>query len=270
MTDFLSSHFTSSGLGVGLVALLAIFAIARGVLRLVKGVICLGLGFAAGAWAFIHGQEFLGAHFQEPSTKLLIGLSTAAGAVGHLGSKFVADKLMTGLAIAGEAGQGMGKMKAALLSLLPSSFVVWVTGILVRLGGSLTGIAHAETGVAGESPWLAQLRDGVNSSFVGHLLDATDPISSNATTRLAEILISSRHEETWQRVERDARFAKVLATPAFRRLRNDHDVKRTVARSDYPGLLLLPEVKAAAEDPALKAALDHMPEARVKRAEAVR
>ena len=247
--------------------IVAVWAVVRGIFRLLRGMVALAIGFVAGTIVFLKAPGWLHGTVENPSGWLLGGLSMVAGAVGHLGSRAALGSLFGALDTAQAAGEGVSKGKAVLLSLLPSGFLMWAGGIVLRLTGAVSGIAHADgSHASGDQPWLAQARQALSSGVVGRLLNATDPVTSPAQVRLAEILIAMRDSARWPEVRRDPALKAVLTHPKVQRLMNDREVKKAVSFANYTGLLTLPELKEAAEDPTLKAALLALPAAPVRRA----
>ena len=260
---------TATTLGLGFLGLMALLAIVRGVLRLFRAMITLGLAFAAGTLVFIKGPDLLKGVVETPSGHLLAGMSFIAGGIAHLGSGFALNKLLGGLDAAQLAGENVSKLKAAALSLLPSGFFLWAGGILVRLTGSASGLAHADAAQGGTEPWLAQLRDSISSGVMGRLFNATDPFTTDSATRLCQVLVDYRVHDRVDQLARDPRYRSLFADPRFRRLINDREVKHAVAFRDFTRLLTLSEVREAAADPALAKILAALPEPEVRRAEKV-
>ncbi len=260
---------TATTLGLGFLGLMALLAIVRGVLRLFRAMITLGLAFAAGTLVFIKGPDLLKGIVENPSGQLLAGLSFIAGGIAHLGSGFTLNKILGGLDAAQVAGQNFSKLKAAALSLLPSGFFLWAGGILVRLTGSASGLAHADAAQGGSEPWLAQLRDSISSGVLGRMYNATDPFTTDTATRLCQVLVDYRVHDRIDQLARDPRYKALFADPHFRRLLNDKQVKHAVAFRDFTRLLTLAEVRDAAADPALAKIVADLPQPEVRRAERV-
>lgn len=250
--------------------LMIVLAITRGILRLIRGVAALACGLIAGTLIFLKAPPYLESLGISPSWKWLAGLSFVGGAIGHLGSQFVLGKLLHILGLAQAAGLSLSKGKAALASLLPTGFLVWAGGILVRLTGSLSGMEHLDGGQAGDSPWLARARETLSQGMLGGFFNATDPLTSPETLRLCEILVTYRVNDRFQQLKSDPQFRTVISHPAVQRLLKDREVRLAVAQSNYPRLLTLPEVRAAAGLPDLAKALRALPEPPIPKAEPVR
>jgi len=250
--------------------IMAVLAMARGVLRLIRGMLKLAIGVAAGAFVFLKAPEWLAGVMPNPSASMLGGLGLLGGAAGHLTSGFVLEKLLGGLDSVQASGQGFSKGKAALLSLLPSGLLLWVGGVLLRLTGSLSGLAQVDQGPSVPPAWLSQARAGLSQGVVGNIFNALDPVTSPETVRLCEILVTYRDPARWKSVQGDPALRTVLQHPKFRRLLDDREVKHAVAHSNHARLLTLPEVRTAASDPGLAEALRTVRPPEVRRAEAVK
>lgn len=269
MPEFLT-HLSLPVLAAIFAGGMAVLAIARGVLRLIRGMLKLVIGFAAGTYVFLKAPEWLGGAVPNPSAALLGGLSFLGGAVGHLTSGFALEKVLGGLDTAQASGATMTKGKAVLLSLLPSGVLMWIGGVLLRLTGSLSGMAQVDQGPeATVRPWLAQARAVLSQGVVGSVFNALDPVTTPEVVRLCEILVTYRDPGRWKSVKGDPALRAVLDHPKFRRLLDDHDVKKAVAFSNYARLFTLPEVRDAAEDPELSEALRSLRRPEVRRAEPV-
>jgi len=249
---------------------MAVLAVARGVLRLIRGMLKLAIGFAAGAYVFLKAPEWLGGTVPNPSATLLGGLSFVGGAAGHLTSGLVLEKLLGGLDPAQASGENLSKGKAVLLSLLPSGMLLWIGGVLLRLTGSLSGMAQLDQGpAAAVQPWLAQARSALSQGVIGKVFNVLDPVTSPEMVRLCEILVTYRDPARWKSVKGDPALRTILNHPKFRRLLDDREVKHAVAHSNYARLFTLPEVRAAAADPGLAQALHSLRPPEVRRAEQV-
>lgn len=264
------SQFSLPAVAAGFAGVMAVLAIVRGILRLIRTMLALAVGFAAGTYVFLHAPEWLHGVWENPSGKALAAMSVIGGAVGHLGSGFLFGKLLGGLDSAQAAGQAISKPKAALISLLPSGVLMWLGGIFVRLTGALSGMEHVDEGKAASPPWLAQARAALSQGVVGQFFNFTDPVTSPEATRLCEILVTYRDSSRWKTVKRDPAFSAVLNHPTFRRLLDDREVRHAVAHSNYARLFTLPEVRAAAADPDLAKALRSLPAPEIRRAELVK
>lgn len=263
------SQLSLPAVAAAFAGVMAVIAIVRGILRLIRTMLALAIGFAAGTYVFLHAPEWLHGVWENPSGKVLAALSVIGGAVGHLGSGFLFGKLLGGLDTAQAAGHNISKTKAAFISLLPSGVLMWLGGIFLRLTGSLSGMEHIDEGKAASPPWLSQARAVLSQGAVGKFFNFTDPVTSPEVTRLCEILVTYRDSSRWQNVRRDPVLSSVLNHPKFRRLLDDREVRHAVAHSNYARLFTLPEVREAAADPDLAKALRSLPAPEIRRAELV-
>lgn len=269
MPETLSSYSLPVLAGV-FVAGMAVLAVARGALRLIRGILKLAIGFAVGTYVFFKAPEWLGAAGQSTSGALQAGLSFVGGALGHLGSGRVLEWLLGGMESVQAQGAKMSAGKSILLSLLPSGALLWMGGVVLRLTGSLSGMAYVDQGAdAVARPWLAQARAALSQGPVGALFNRLDPVTSPEVVRLCEILVTYRDPARWKSVKTDRSLHQVLNNPKFRRLLDDREVKHAVAHSNYARLFTLPEVRAAAADPELASALRSLKPPETRRAEPV-
>jgi hypothetical protein len=266
MSDFLHQHSSLLIAGLLFAVLMAGWAMVRGIFRILRMTVAFGIGFALGSWAFIEGPHWFRGIIEFPSEKALAGLSVVAGAIGYFGSTFALRKLLGD--VPAHAARSTTKLTAALLSLLPTGLFVWVAGTMLRLSGSMAGLAHIDDG-AGARPWLAQVRDSLNTGMIGRLFEATDPFTDDAAVHLCEVLVHFRVHEHADILRTSPHYRPLDANPKFQRLLNDRDVKRAIAFCDYARLLTLREVKETATDPKIAAALAALPRIDVRRAERV-
>ncbi|MGI8603970.1 MAG: hypothetical protein ACR2OZ_13375 [Verrucomicrobiales bacterium] len=265
MANLVFDNLSLAGLALAFIILMAAWAVVRGAVKLVLAMITLGIGFAVGTWAFIHAPTWLEGMVELPSGRLLAAISIIAGAVGHLGSRYVIRKLSP--SFVSEPGRKMSSLKAVLLSLLPSVCFLWIAGTLLRLGGSMSGLAHIDEKKVGTRSWLVAARQSLSSGFAGKFFEATDPITKATAVRLCEVLVNLRVHEHHQHLRGRPDYQRLLAQPNFQRLVNDREVKRAIAFSDYARLLTLPEVRVAAQDRQIASALAGLPDMEVRRAE---
>jgi hypothetical protein len=146
---------------------------------------------------------------------------------------------------------------------------MWAGGVLLRLTGSLSGIAQLDHGTTTPPAWLAQTRAALSQGVVGRAFNFLDPVTSPEVVRLCEILVTYRDPVRWKSVKSDPSMQLVVQQPAFRRLLDDREVKFAVGHSNYARLFTLPEVRNAATDPALASALQSVHQPEVRRAEPV-
>jgi hypothetical protein len=254
---------------LAVVGVMALLAVMRGVLRLIRTMVALAIGFVAGTVIFLHAPEWFQGIAQDLSGKWTAVISLIGGAIGHLGSSFALNRVLGGIDTPQAAGQHIPKGRAILLSLLPSGLMIWIGGVVIRLAGSLSGMAHADHRDSPDWDWLARAQAALSRGAVGRFFNLTDPLTSPEHVRLCEILVAYRESGRWQTVRHDAGLEAVVRHPKFRRLLEDRDVRRAVAFSNYPRLLTLREVREAVHDSTLALALRSVPDPEVRRAERV-
>lgn len=245
---------------------MALWAVVRGVFRLIRLAVNLAVGFACGTWVFIHLDQWVGG-WTEVDDRLRFGASVVAGAVGHWLARQVWRKA------AGDSPPGKGRLtawQAGLASLVPTAFFLWAGGTLTRLTTSLSALHQVDGSGLAEHRWVTRARHHLGSGVLGRVFEATDPFVDRRALRLCEVLVRFKRDGRQEILHAEPSLRALLAEPAFQRLLNDREVKESIAFGDYARLLTLPEVRSAASDPRLSAALREVPEMPVRRAEPVR
>ena len=141
---------------LAVVGVMALLAVMRGVLRLIRTMVALAIGFVAATIIFLNAPEWFQGIAQDVSGKWTAFLSVIGGAVGHLGSSFALNRVLGGIDTPQAAGKHIPKGRAILLSLVPSGLMVWIGGVVIRLAGSLSGMAHADHRDSPDWDWLVR------------------------------------------------------------------------------------------------------------------
>ena len=147
-------------------------------------------------------------------------------------------------------------MGGALLSLLPSGFLLWAVASGLRLTGSVDDLAATDAttisqdGTAATLPgFFSRARAAIETSKLGGIFRATDPLASPEDTRLTQFLLIMKDPDAWSQLRNHPQLAKILSHPDVQRLTRDNDVRKYIAHGDYQQLLTLPALEAAAADP---------------------
>ena len=243
-------------LAIGVVLIWAVRAFIFGVGRLLIGMAFLGIGVLAGWQVFLHGKEWLTPVLGDaPSAKTVLYSAWIAGgftygALGLFSRNLVARVTGSGKAV------GPRKMGGALLSLLPSGFLLWAVASGLRLTGSVDDLAATDAttisqdGTAATLPgFFSRARAAIETSKLGGLFRATDPLASPEDTRLTQFLLIMKDPDAWSQLRNHPQLAKILSHPDIQRLTRDNKVREYIAHGDYQQLLTLPELEAAAADP---------------------
>lgn len=244
--------------GVGLVALFALFAILRGVVRQLLRMVSLGLPLLAGAYVFQHPDELAGLLGLDLGTNSLLLLAGGTVVVAYFVCRSLVQ-ILAGLGLLGLLG-GLTGWKAGIVSLIPSGFLIWASSLVLRLVGSIYGLENAAAAQSGgaqpgeqASAWVHQLSQTVERSAFGSWLAMLDPFDRRATANLARLLILWPDGRVWEQLaERDPRAASALNHKHIVALGHDEEVRRAIEKQDYAGLLQLRQVIRAASTPELE------------------
>ncbi|MFN7561317.1 MAG: hypothetical protein ACK5TH_06020 [Prosthecobacter sp.] len=255
-----SSLWVTAG-GVGFIAFAAGLAFSRGVVRQLVGMCTLAISVGVGWYVFRHRMEIFGASASGMSTDRLLFLSAAAGLLTYFLCK-AGVYLLTAFGFINLLG-GLNGWKGVLLSALPSSFLMWVATMALRLLGSIDGMeSAAEVAKKGvdiqsqaQSIWTS-LSQRLDNSFIGAVAQKFDPYDLKATANLSRLLILWPEGTMWQRLaSQSPKTAAALNHPRIVELGGDPNVRKLIERQDFAGLMQLKQVEEAARHPDLEPVL---------------
>ena len=257
MSELFSTDLSFKMIAAALLILFAIKAFVKGVLRQVWGMLCLALGGIAGYFIFRNGSEWLGNVIDHPSGNTVLAASVVGGGAVWLGGKGIVHKIYKGLTETTSDRTMTGRLVGAVVSLAPTSFLVWVIATVLRLTGTLSEMSHLDTAVraengtpATEPGLIAQLREELDQGWFGDLLKKTDPFTTAAGHQLASLLVLYNDSDAWARLKSaHPELANLLNHDKILRVLDDKEVRNSVAYSEHASLLLEPDVRQAAEDP---------------------
>ena len=258
MSDLIPTELTFTTVAAAIAVLLAIKAFITGVLRQIWGMLCLAGGCVAGYFIFQNGNEWLGKVIDHPSGNLVLGTSIAGGTAVWLGGKGLVHKIYKGITDSGGKERTMtGRLVGAVVSLAPTSVLVWVIATVLRLSGSLSEMSHIDSAVratdgtpAQEVGMVAKLRRELDQGWLGDVLKKTDPFTTEAGHQLASLLVLYKDADAWARLKHShPDIAKLLDNEKVRRALNDKQVRNSVAFGEHASLLVEPEIVEAAKDP---------------------
>lgn len=247
--------------GVGFIAFAAGLAFSRGVVRQLVGMCTLAISVGVAWYVFRHRMEIFGASASGMSTDRLLFLSAAAGLLTYFLCK-AGVYLLTAFGFINLLG-GLNGWKGVLLSALPSSFLMWVATMALRLLGSIDGMeSAAEVAKKGvdiqsqaQSIWTS-LSQRLDNSFIGALAQKFDPYDLKATANLSRLLILWPEGTMWQRLAAQSpKTAAALNHPRIVELGGDPNVRKLIERQDFAGLMQLKQVEEAARHPDLEPVL---------------
>ena len=255
-----SSLWVTAG-GVGFIAFAAGLAFSRGVVRQLVGMCTLAISVGVSWYVFRHRMEIFGPSASGMSTDRLLFLSAAAGLLTYFLCK-AGVYLLTAFGFINLLG-GLNGWKGVLLSALPSSFLMWVATMALRLLGSIDGMeSAAEVAKKGvdiqtqaQSIWTS-LSQRMDNSFLGALAQKFDPYDLKATANLSRLLILWPEGSMWQRLAAQSpKTANALNHPRIVELGSDLTVRKLIEKQDFAGLMQLKQVEEAARHPDLEPVL---------------
>lgn len=255
-----SSLWVTAG-GVGFIAFAAGLAFSRGVVRQLVGMCTLAISVGVGWYVFRHRMEIFGSSATAMSTDRLLFLSAAAGLLTYFLCK-AGVYLLTAFGFINLLG-GLNGWKGVLLSALPSSFLMWVATMALRLLGSIDGMeSAAEVAKKGvdiqtqaQSIWTS-LSQRLDNSFIGAVAQKFDPYDLKATANLSRLLILWPEGTMWQRLAAQSpKTAAALNHPRIVELGSDPNVRKMIEKQDFAGLMQLKQVEDAARHPDLEPVL---------------
>lgn len=255
-----SSLWVTAG-GVGFIAFAAGLAFSRGVVRQLVGMCTLAISVGVGWYVFRHRMEIFGSSAAGMSTDRLLFLSAAAGLLTYFLCK-AGVYLLTAFGFINLLG-GLNGWKGVLLSALPSSFLMWVATMALRLLGSIDGMeSAAEVAKKGvdiqsqaQSIWTS-LSQRLDNSFIGAIAQKFDPYDLKATANLSRLLILWPEGTMWQRLAAQSpKTANALNHPRIVELGSDPTVRKLIEKQDFAGLMQLKQVEEAARHPDLEPVL---------------
>jgi hypothetical protein len=250
--------------GLGFVAVTAFLAFSRGVLRQLVGMCSLALSVGVAWYVFRHRIEVFGESASGMSADRLLLFSAAAGLLTYFLCK-AGVYVLSVIGLISLLGQWNG-WKGMLLSALPSSFLMWVTTMALRLLGSIDGIESAaevaKQGVAiqsqAQSLWTS-LSQELDHSFIGALAQKFDPYDLKATANLSRLLILWPEGTMWRRLAAQSpKTAAALNHPSIVELGGDSKVRHLIEQQDFAGLMQLKQVEEAARHADLEPVLSSL------------
>ena len=247
--------------GVGFIAFAAGLAFSRGVVRQLVGMFTLAASVGVSWYVFRHRMEIFGSSATGMSTDRLLFLSAAAGLLTYFLCK-AGVYLMTAFGFINLLG-GLNGWKGVLLSALPSSFLMWVATMALRLLGSIDGMESAaevakkgvDVQTQARSIWTS-LSQKLDNSFLGAVAQKFDPYDLKATANLSRLLILWPEGTMWERLAaQNPKTAVALNHPRIVELGTDPNVRKLIERQDFAGLMQLKQVEEAARHPDLEPVL---------------
>jgi hypothetical protein len=243
---------------VGFIAFTAGLAFSRGVVRQLVGMVTLAISVGAGWYVFRHRLQIFGDSGVNMSTDRLLFLSAAAGLLTYFLCK-VAVYMLSAFGLI-NLFSGLTGWRGVILSAFPSSFLLWIASMALRLLGSLDSLeSAAEVVKKGGSvksqaqSFLASLSERMDSSFLGSIAQKFDPYDIRATANLSRLLILWPEGSMWQRLAAESpRTAAALNHQRIIDLGRDPEVRKAIEKQDFAGLMQMKKVVEAAQHPDLE------------------
>lgn len=246
-----------TGGGAAVVAFLAGLAFANGVLKQIINMLCIGAAVSVGWYCMRHRETVFGPSSAAFGTDRLVLFSAIAGGIAYVLAR-VAMSFLSALGIFG-LFSGMAGWRGVAMSILPSGFLIWVSSMALRLVGNLYGMESAAT-ISREGTritstfggWMDDARRALDKSMIGGVLLNADPFSMRPTANLTRLLIVWPDQRVWPQLSTNPKTAVIFAHPKVIALGHDPAVRKCIDSKDYPGLMQLKQVEAAAAHPDLQ------------------
>ena len=243
--------------GAVAVVLLAGYAVARGVLSQLMRMLSMISAVLVAMYVFRNRADMFGSIAANMSTDTLLMVSAAAGLLTFFLARGLIN-IVVGFGLVSFLASMTG-WKAGLISLIPSSVLVWLSAMVVRLVGSVYGVENAavEKGATGSKSdlgaWVEQLAQMIDHSSIGALTEQLDPYDLRVTSNLARLLILWPDNGVWEKIAaRSPESEAALNHPEIVALGRDEKVRQAIDRQNFAGLLQLPQVVKAARNPQLR------------------
>lgn len=245
-----------TGGGAAFMAFLAGLAFSNGVLKQLLNMICVAVGVSVAWYCFKHRADVYGSSAASMGTDRLVGFSAVAGVIAYAICR-VLVQVLSMFGIFGILG-GLSGWRGMALSVIPSSFLLWVSAMALRLVGNLYGMEGvASVGREGTriqntfGDWVNQARRMIEQSSIGGVVTNLDPFSMRPTANLARLLIVWPDKKLWPQLAANAKTGKIYAHPKVGELGRDTKVRAAIEKKDFAGLMQMKEVEAVAAYPDL-------------------
>ena len=224
MLDDFFSNVSPEMAGIGLAVVIAGLAFFTGVIRQIAGMVALAIGCFAGWWVFANGQNFY--WMQEFTGRYLFGVAVIAGGATYLLLRVLVQWFFSFAGVFGFFSKIFGKsagkgVLGAVLSLVPSSFLVLVSAAVMKVGGSIdrldatSGAIFAQEGSAspGQS-LLHRASEWIEGSRLNEVLEEVDPICVDEIETLGRLVLLTQDAGAWASLQNDADAQRILYHPS--------------------------------------------------------
>lgn len=244
----------------GFVAFAAGLAFSRGVLQQLLSMVSLIIAIAVAWFVFTNRTDVFGSIGPQVQTERLMLFSAGAGLLAYILCQ-VGVKMLAAMGILRLVG-GLAGWKGLIISAVPSTFLLWIASMGLRLIGDVYGMESAAAVAKQGSKVQAQvasvwdrLSKQMDRSTFGSIAAKVDPFDMRATANLARLLILWPDGTVWQKLAQNPKTNKALNHERIKNLGQDPKVRACIDRKDFAGLIQLPQVEAAAGHPDLNPVL---------------
>lgn len=230
-----------------LVAYLAALAFANGALKQLLGMVCMACGVSAAWFVFSHRAEVFGTASSNMANDRLLMFSAGAGLLAYGVARIILALLsMVGLL---KLFGSFAGWKGAVLSTIPSAFLLWSASMALRVVGNAYGVETAST-MAQQGQKLQsyfgdavnQARSAMDRSVLGSIAAKVDPFGMRATANLAKLLMVWPDQRLWTQMVQNAKIKKIFSHPKMLEVGQDQAVRTAIEKKDFAGLIQLPQV----------------------------
>lgn len=230
-----------------LVAYLAALAFANGALKQLMGMVCMACGVSAAWYVFSHRAEVFGTAGTTMANDRLLVFAGGAGLIAYGVARLVLG-LFSMLGLLKLLGSFAG-WKGALLSTIPSAFLLWSASMALRVVGNAYGVETASK-MAHEGQKIQsyfgqavnQARVAMDRSVLGSIAAKVDPFGMRATANLAKLLMVWPEQRLWTQMVQNPKIKSIFSHPRILEVGKDAAVRSAIEKKDFAGLIQLPQV----------------------------
>lgn len=234
-----------------LVAYLAALAFANGAIKQLLGMVCMACGVAAAWYVFGHRSEVFGTAGSSMGNDRLLMFAGGAGLLAYAAARLIM-MLFSTIGLLKFFGSFTG-WKGAILSTIPSAFMLWSASMALRVVGNAYGVETASK-MAREGQRIQsyfgdavnQARAAMDRSVLGTIAAKVDPFGMRSTANLAKLLLVWPDTALWNQLMQDGKVKQIFSHPKMLELGQDTAVRSAIEKKDFAGLIQLPQVAKAA------------------------
>ncbi len=252
-------------MSLGIVAVTMLFAMVRGVVRILFSLAALAAGVLV-AYLVYERLPGYSATLDHPFTpKTIVYTAIGVGVAIFFMVRILIGKLLNPLAFVDGKPRGRGVV-GALFGLVPAAAIVWVIVVALQMTGAVADLGHMDKSVRAEegtlekeSPWLARLRAAMKSDTVAQWLARLDPFVDEGKEALSKLLISAQDAAVAEQLGGNSEdVGKILNDPKVRALLEDPEILNLLQRGEHVALMQNPKLRDAAESLQMKERVEEM------------